>query len=45
MVYDFPIKKQGSKTINRKKGFNQNDFWNFKVKVKSEKRRKIFLTE
>jgi hypothetical protein len=45
MVYDFSIKKQGSKTINRKKGFNQNDFWNFKVKVKSEKRRKIFLTE
>jgi len=45
MVYDFPIAESGSKLKNRKKGFNQNEFWNFKVKVKSNKRKKIFLTE
>ena len=45
MVYDFPIKKSGSKVENRKKGFNGNIFWNQKVKIKSQKRRKIFLTE
>ena len=27
MVYDFPIKKSGSKAENRKKGYNENDFW------------------
>tara|TARA_B100000586_G_C20093675_1_gene421322 strand:+ start:99 stop:881 length:783 start_codon:yes stop_codon:yes gene_type:complete len=45
VVYDFPIKKSGSKISNRKKGFNENDFWKYKVKVKSEKRKKVFLTE
>ena len=45
MVYDFPIKKSGSRTENRKKGFNKNDFWKQKVIVKSNKRKKIFLTE
>jgi len=45
MVYDFPIKKSGSVTQNRKKGFNQNDFWTNQVLVKSNKRRKVFLTE
>ena len=45
MVYDFPIKKSGSKTKNRKKGFNANDFWVEKVAVKSNKRKKVFLTE
>ncbi len=45
MVYDFPIKKSGSKTENRKKGFNKNNFWKQKVAIKSGKRKKIFLTE
>ena len=45
MVYDFPIKKSGSMTKNRKKGFNENDFWKEKVSVKSNKRKKVFLTE
>jgi hypothetical protein len=45
MVYDFPIKKTGSKFENRKKGFNANNFWNQEVKVKSLRRKKTFLTE
>ena len=45
MVYDFPISRPGSKLKNRKEGFNQNEFWNFKVKVKSIKRKRTFLTE
>ena len=45
MVYDFPINKPGSKVANRKKGFNENDFWMQKVKVKSAIRKKKFLTE
>lgn len=45
MVYDFPISKPGSKVANRKKGFNENDFWKQKVKVKSVIRKKKFLTE
>ena len=45
MVYDFPIKKSGSITINRKKGFNANDFWVQKVSVKSNARKRVFLTE
>ena len=45
MVYDFPIKKSGSKAENRKKGFNENNFWKQKVAVKSLKRKKVFLTE
>ena len=45
MVYDFPISESGSKLKNRQKGFNQNEFWNFKVKVKSNKRKNVFLTE
>ena len=45
MVYDFPISKSGSKLKNRKKGFNQNEFWNYKVEVKSIKRKKVFLSE
>ena len=45
MVYDFPIKKKGSKVENRKKGFNGNVFWKQKVKIKSRKRKNVFLTE
>lgn len=45
MVYDFPIKKSGSKAENRKKGFNGNIFWKQKVKIKSGTRKNIFLTE
>jgi len=45
MVYDFPIKKSGSITKNRKKGFNANDFWMQRVSVKSNKRKKVFLSE
>ncbi len=45
MVYDFPIQKSGSKAENRKKGFNENNFWKQQVKVKSLKRKKVFLTE
>jgi len=45
MVYDFPISKSGSKLKNRQKGFNQNEFWNYKVEVKSIKRKKVFLSE
>ena len=44
-VYDFPIKKLGSIKKNRKEGFNSNNCWVHKVFVKSEKRKKIFLTE
>lgn len=45
MVYDFPIIKPSSVRKNRKAGFNENQFWNNEVKVKSLKRKKIFLTE
>ena len=45
MVYDFPIKKSGSKAENRKKGFNKNNFWKQDVMIRSLKRKKIFLTE
>ena len=45
VVYDFPIEKIGSKLKNRKKGFNLNDFWNSEVSTKSNKRKKIFLSE
>ena len=45
MVYDFPIKKSGSLIKNRKKGFNANDFWKHRVLVKSNKRKKVFLSE
>ena len=45
MVYDFPIKKSGSIIKNRKKGFNANDFWKHRVSVKSNKRKKEFLSE
>lgn len=45
MVYDFPIKKSGSLIKNRKKGFNANDFWKHRVSVKSNKRKKVFLSE
>lgn len=45
MVYDFPIIKSGSKLKNRKEGFNQNHFWNDEVKVKSSKRKNVFLSE
>ena len=47
MVYDFPITKSKSGSIikNRKAGFNENQFWNNEVKVKSLKRKKVFLTE
>ena len=44
-VYDFKIKNSGAKLNNRKKGFNLNDFWKSKVKTKSLKRKKIFLSE
>lgn len=45
MVYDFPIKNSGSKAENRKKGFNQNNFWLNHVGSKSKIRKNIFLTE
>lgn len=45
MVYDFPIQKSGSKAENRRKGFNENNFWKKRVEIKSLKRKKIFLTE
>ena len=45
MVYDFPIKKSGSIIKNRKKGFNNNDYWVNKVSVKSNRRKNFFLTE
>jgi len=45
MVYDFPVKKKGSKIKNRKEGLKQNEFWKHKVKIKTEKRKKVFLTE
>ena len=44
-VYDFKIKNSGEKLKNRKKGFNMNIFWKNKVKTKSSKRKKIFLSE
>ena len=45
MVYDFPVAKPGSKYKYRKAGFNQNQFWKNIVKIKSLKRKRIFLTE
>ena len=45
VVYDFPIKKSGSLLKNRKKGYNDNIFWNSQVKIKSGKRKKVFLSE
>tara|TARA_B100000795_G_scaffold242860_1_gene206384 strand:- start:1935 stop:2720 length:786 start_codon:yes stop_codon:yes gene_type:complete len=45
MVYDFPVAKSGSKYKYRKAGFNQNQFWKNTVKIKSLKRKRIFLTE
>ena len=45
MVYDFPVAKSGSKYKYRKAGFNQNQFWKNIVKIKSLKRKRIFLTE
>ena len=45
MVYDFPIKNSGAITKNRKEGFNANNFWKQKVSVKSNKRKKVFLSE
>ena len=45
MVYDFPIFKSGSIPKNRKKGFNENNFWKNNVKVKSLQRKKTFFTE
>lgn len=44
-VYDFINKSNGIKLKNRQKGNNQNEFWNSKVLVYSNKRKKIFLTE
>ena len=44
-VYDFKIKLPGTTVKSRKKGFNLNQFWNKKVKVKSLNRKKIFLSE
>lgn len=43
--YDFKLKKSSSSSINRKKGLNQNSFWNTSVIVKSENRKKIFFEE
>lgn len=45
LVYDFPILKSGSKIKNRKNGFNQNQFWNNKVKIDSTSRKNFFLSE
>ena len=42
MVYDFPIKKSGSKAENRKKGFNKNNFWKQDVMIRSLKRKRYF---
>jgi hypothetical protein len=44
-VYDFKTKKPGTYIKNRKNGFNLNDFWKDKVRVKSSSRKKIFLSE
>ena len=35
----------GKKLKNRKKGNNQNEFWNSKVSVKSTRRKKNFFSE
>ena len=45
IAYDFKIKNSGAKFKNRKKGFNDNSFWIKPAKVKSQTRRKIFLSE
>lgn len=44
-VYDFPSNSTGKKLKNKKKGNNQNEFWNSKVSVKSTKRKKNFFSE
>lgn len=44
-VYDFPSNSTGKKLKNRKKGNNQNEFWNSKVSVKSTRRKKNFFSE
>jgi hypothetical protein len=44
-VYDFPSNATGKKLKNRKKGNNQNEFWNSKVSVMSSNRKKKFFSE
>ena len=43
LYIDFPSNSTGKKLKNKKKGNNQNEFWNSKVSVKSTKRKKEFL--
>ncbi len=45
IVYDFPSNQGGVKLKNRKKGNNQNNFWNSKVKIASSKRKSKFFSE
>lgn len=45
IVYDFPSNQGGAKLKNRKKGNNQNNFWNSKVQVASSKRKSKFFSE
>ena len=45
IVYDFPSNQGGAKLKNRKKGNNQNNFWNSKVQVSSTKRKSKFFSE
>lgn len=45
IAYDFKIKDSGSKFKNRIKGFNDNSFWIKPAIVKSQARRKKFLSE
>ena len=44
-VYDFPSNSTGKKLKNKKKGNNQNEFWNSKVSVMSSNRKKKFFSE
>lgn len=44
-VYDFPSNGTGKSLKNRKKGNNQNEFWNSKVSVMSSNRKKKFFSE
>lgn len=44
-VYDFPSNSTGKKLKNKKKGNNQNEFWNSKVSVMSANRKKKFFSE
>ncbi len=45
IVYDFPSNSTGKNLKNRKKGNNQNEFWNSKVEVASSSRKRNFFSE